>query len=40
MSTDRNLELQLKSQPNSCFVKNYFDADLKTWWVKALFLKN
>ena len=29
ISTDENLELYLKRQPNSCFVNNYFDVSLK-----------
>ena len=28
---DEDLELHLKRQPNSCFINNYFDIDLKTW---------
>ena len=30
ISKDEDLELHLKSQPNSCFVNNYFDVGLKT----------
>ena len=29
ISKDEDLELHLKSQPNSCFVNNYFDVGLK-----------
>ena len=31
ISKDEDFELQLKRQPNSCFVDNYFDVGLKTW---------
>ena len=31
MSKDKDLELNLKREPNSCFVNNYFDAGLKAW---------
>ena len=52
ISKDKDLELHLKREPNSCFVNNYFDAGLKAWQaimdmqpVKAvkyvsIFLKN
>ena len=26
-----HLELHLKTQPNSCFINNYFDVGLKSW---------
>ena len=29
ISKDEYLELHLKREPNSCFVNNYFDVDLK-----------
>ena len=29
ISKDEDLELPLRSQPNSCFVNNYFDVGLK-----------
>ena len=29
ISKDKDIELYLKSQPNSCFVNNYFDIGLK-----------
>ena len=29
ISKDKDLELHLKRQPNSCFVNDYFDAGLK-----------
>ena len=28
---DEDLELHLKTQPNSCFINNYFDVGLKSW---------
>ena len=31
ISKDEDLELHLKRQPDSCFVNNYFDVDLKAW---------
>ena len=31
ISIDDNLELHLKKQPYSCFVKNYFNIGLKAW---------
>ena len=31
ISKDKDLELYLKSQPNSCFVNNYSDIGLKAW---------
>ena len=31
ISKDEDLELHLKGQLNSCFVKNYFDVGLKVW---------
>ena len=31
ISKDEDLELHLKRQPNSCFVNDYFDVDLKAW---------
>ena len=30
---DKDLELHLKRQPNSCFVNNYFEVGLKAWQV-------
>ena len=31
ISKDEDLELDLKQKPNSCFVNNFFDVDLKAW---------
>ena len=31
ISKDKNSELHLKSQPNSCFFDNHFDVGLKAW---------
>ena len=31
ISKDKNLELHLKREPNSCFANNYFDVGLKAW---------
>ena len=33
ISRDKDLELHLKIEPNSCFVNNYFDVGLKAWQV-------
>ena len=33
MSKDEDLELHLKTQPNSCFVNNYHDVSLKACQV-------
>ena len=37
VSKDHYLELHLKRQPNSCFVNNYFDVDLKAWQTNMIF---
>ena len=31
ISKDEDLELHLKRHPNSSFVNNYFDVDVKVW---------
>lgn len=41
ISEDEDVELNLKRGPDSCFVKNYFDVDLKLGrqiWTYGLFL--
>ena len=31
ISKDEDLELHLKTEPNSCYFNNYFDVGLKAW---------
>ena len=33
LSEDSDLQIHLRRPPNSCFIKNYFRADLKAWYA-------